>query len=474
MTTYNLKRKFSDMPIKWMLTLWASFLIFVLFIAYNVVQYVFVENWMINQEKKQVEQKMSDVLNGILEREAGFTQDELPKIRSYLDKQNQNNQMIRIIDQHGNKVIAVSQGIPEEWVNPIQRTKTEITITEESGHALLVMRSPITIHAFNGTIEIIKNIDAFKKMADALLRVFILSGIGIVILSGLAGGLLARQLLRPLQSMADTMRDVESKGLQERMIVPDKEDEITALMRIFNKMMDQVELSFHRQSQFVEDASHELRTPIAIMDGHMSLLLQWGKDDPKILEESLNISYYELTRLKSLVQDLLTLTGMEKASDEPIEATLQADLRILQIISQLEQLHPQFTFETAFSGFKNREVLIAEGHLEQLMLILLDNAMKYSTAGSPISVTGSIHGDYAVFVVKDCGIGIPESDLPHIMDRFYRVEKTRNRKLGGTGLGLAIAKRLVDRYNGSITFQSKEGMGTTVTISFTSRLHTNN
>lgn len=473
MKIYTLKRRLSNIPIKWMLTLWAAFLIFVLFIVYNAVQYIFVENWMVGQEKKQVEQKMNDILNGILEREARFTQDELPKIRNYLDKVNQNDQMIRIIDQHGDKVIVVSEGIPEEWITPVQKTKTEIIISDEHGHFLLVMRSPITIHSFNGTIEIVKNMDQFQKMTEALFRVFVFSGIGAVVLSGLGGGLLARQLLKPLQSMANTMKNVEQKGLQERVKVPDKEDEITTLMKIFNDMMDQVELSFSRQSQFVEDASHELRTPIAIMDGHMSLLLRWGKDDPEALEESLNITYYELTRLKSLVQDLLTLTRMEKAGDGPHEVTLRADRTILHIIGQWEQLHPQFTFETVFSGFKNHEILISERHLEQLMMILLDNAVKYSPDGSPIRVTGSIHSDEAVFEVRDCGIGIPEKDLPYVMDRFYRVDKTRNREQGGTGLGLAIAKRLVDRYNGRMTIQSKEGEGTSVIISFTSVFHIN-
>lgn len=430
MKSYTFKNKFSRIPIKWMLTLWSACLIFVLFIAYNSVQYIFVEKWMIGQEKKQVEQQMNDILNEILEREARFTQAELPKIRSYLNKRNQNNQLIRIIDQQGNKVIAVSEGIPEEWIAPVQKTKTEIVIVEEAGHSLLVLRSPITIHTFNGTIEIIKNMNRFQKMTEALFRVFVLSGIGAVVLSGLGGGLLAWQLLKPLQSMAKTMKNVKRKGLQERMIVHDKEDEITTLMRIFNDMMDQVEISYARQSQFVEDASHELRTPIAIMDGHMSLLLRWGKDDPKVLEESLNISYYELTRLKSLVQDLLTLTRMEQDRNAPDEVTSRADRTMLHIIGQCEQLHPQFTFETAFSGFNNQEVLISERHLEQLMLILLDNAVKYSAAGSSIHVTGSVHKDEAVFVVTDCGIGIPEKDLPYVMDRFYRVEKMRSRKLG--------------------------------------------
>lgn len=472
MITQTLKRTLLRMPIKWTLTLWSAFLILVLFIAYNTVQYLFVEQWMIGREKAQVRQKMNDILNGLLEREAGFTEDELPRIRSYLDKMNQNDQLIRIIDPEGNKVIAVSDGIPEEWIAPKVTGKTDIAAAPHSGHFLLVMRSPITIHSFQGTVEIVKNMDQFHELTKAILRVFILSGLGAVVLSGLGGGWLARQLLKPLQSMAQTMRNVERKGLKERMTIPDKEDEITALMNIFNGMMDQVERSFSRQSQFVEDASHELRTPIAIMDGHMSLLLRWGKHDPEILEESLNISYHELTRLKALVQDLLTLTRAEKDGHSADEVTRRADRTVLGIVGQWEQLHPERTFETAFAGFADREVAVSERHLEQLMTILLDNAVKYSEAGSPVRVTGSVHGDKALFEVADYGVGIPEKDLPHVTERFYRVDKARSRKLGGTGLGLAIAKQLVERCNGSMTIQSKESAGTTVTIALACRLHT--
>jgi len=467
----TLKRTLSRMPFKWMLTLWSAFLIFVLFVAYNTVQYVYVEKWMMAQEKKQARQKMNEVLNGLLEREAGFSEDELLRNRSYLDKKNQSDQLIRIIDEHGDRVIAVSDGIPEEWIAPEVKSETEIVVTDHEGHSLLVIRSPITIHSFHGTVEIVRNIDQFQRLTEAILRVFLFSGLGAVVLSGLGGGLLARQLLKPLQLMAQTMRNVERKGVQERIAVPDKEDEMTTLMKIFNEMMDQVEHSFSQQSQFVEDASHELRTPIAIMDGHLSLLLSWGKHDPATLEESLNISYHELTRIKALVQDLLTLTRTEKDGLAADEVTVRADRTILNIVGQWEQLHPQYTFETKLTGFADREVVVAERHLEQMMMILLDNAVKYSEVGSPVRVMGSVRNEAAVFEIADSGTGIPEKDLPYVTDRFYRVDKARSRKQGGTGLGLAIAKRLIERYNGQMTIQSKESAGTTVTISFPCRAH---
>lgn len=469
MKLHTLKQVLLRLPIRWTLTLWSAFLILVLFIAYNTVQYIFVEQWMLGQEKAQAQHKMNDILNGLLEREAGFTEEELPRIRSYLDKKNQNDQLIRVIDQHGNKVITVSDSIAEYAIPAIPSSKTEVVVASHGGHSLLVMRSPIVIHSFTGTVEIVKNIDQFEKLTEAILRVFLLCGLGAVVLSGLGGAILARQVLKPIQAMARTMRDVERKGLQERMVIPDKEDEMVALMKMFNGMMDQVERSFSQQSQFVEDASHELRTPIAIMDGHLSLLLRWGKEDPQALEESLSISYQELTRIKALVQDLLTLTRAEKASPAEDEVTVRADRTVLHLIGEWEQLYPAYPFETLLTGLQEYEILVPKRHLEQILMILLDNAVKYSATGSSISITGDVRDQRAFFQITDHGIGIPEEDLPHVMERFYRADKARSREQGGTGLGLAIAKRLVEHHHGTIMVQSEVSKGTTVTFSFACR-----
>lgn len=467
------KRQFSSIPMKWKLTFWSAFFILLLFIVYNSVQYLFVERWMIGQEKVHIRQQMDDILNDMLEKEVAFSESELPQIRNDLNKKIQNGQLIRILDQHNNRVIAVAEGIPEQWIQPKQSGNTEIIITDVAGHAFLIMRSPITIHSFHGTVEIVKNIDQFKQLTEAILRVFVLSGLGAVVLSSLGGSLLARQLLKPLQSMALTIKNVERNGLNERMAVPNSNDEIATLMKMFNKMMDQVEQSFHQQSQFVEDASHELRTPIAIIDGHLSLLLRWGKDNPAVMEESLNISYHELTRMKSLVQDLLVLTSVEKGEHFTEEKVCHAEHILLRTVGRCEQLHPNYTFETVFKGFAERELQVSERHLEQILMILLDNAVKYSAVGSAVRIAGFVRNNQAFIQVTDYGIGIPEKDLPYVMERFYRVDKTRSRKQGGTGLGLAIAKRLIERYNGQMTIQSKESLGTTVTISFSCHLRPN-
>lgn len=463
--TFTSKRRFlSRIPIKWKLTIWSAVMLFVLFAAYNTVQYLYIEKWMIDQEKTDAEQKMRDILNYLLERESVFEANELTPIRNYLNKINHNHQLIRVIDGNGNRMLAVSDNLPEHWAEAMPVSSSEIVREVYGDHSLLIMRSPIEIHDFTGTVEIVKNLDDFDRLSSAILRVVTTFGLGAVAVCGLGGGLLAWQLLKPLQSMAETIRRIKHKGLHERMKVNNNEDELSTLMKLFNEMMDQVERSFQQQTQFVEDASHELRTPVAIIEGHLTLLQRWGKEDPDILDESLHASIQELLRLKGLVQDLLTLTRVDGNEQQGTEIS-SPDQTIPQIIKNAAVIYPSFCFETEMNGLSEVVIRIPAEHLEQILLIILDNAVKYSAGNPLIRLTGSVDKGHASFQISDRGIGISKKDLPYVMDRFYRVDKARSRQLGGHGLGLAIAKRLVDQYNGTLVIESRELEGTTVTVS---------
>lgn len=455
---------FRRLPIKWKLTLLSTLLLFLLFAAYNAVQYFVIEKWMIRQEKSGIEQNMREILNYFLEQEFSFDEAESSHIRGFLEKINEKNQSIRVLDDKGRPIVAVSN-MPEDSPHSPPPFVPEKIGTFFSKDRLLVMRSPFTIFEFNGTVEIMKSTDYFVKLITAISRIMLVFGLGAIVISGLAGILLARQLLKPLQSMADAIRKIKRQGLHERVQTTDNEDEIATLMKLFNKMMDQVERSFRQQRQFVEDASHELRTPITIIEGHLSLLQRWGKNDPAILEESLDISIQELSRLKGLVQELLALTRAEDG--EPADNVRLANPHELigNVSKRIAVLHPAFQFDTDLAPLTDIEIAVSGQHLEQMLLIVLDNAVKYSTSGRKrISISGTVQSGQACIAITDSGIGIPEKDLPYVLDRFYRVDKARCREQGGHGLGLAIAKQLTEKYGGTISIQSEEHEGTTVSI----------
>ncbi|MDF2713487.1 MAG: two-component sensor histidine kinase, partial [Paenibacillus sp.] len=443
-----------------------SLLLFLLFAAYNAVQYTFIEKWMIQQEKIGTRQNMNEILNYFLENEFSFNEAEMPQVRGFLEKVNHQNQSIRVLDDKGHPIVAVSNQIPDEWVSSFTSSLPEHTGTMYFKDRLLIMRSPFTIFDFNGTVEIIKNNEDFVQLITAFSRVMLVCGFGAIVISGLGGRLLARQLLKPLQSMADAIRKIKQKGLHERVQVNRNQDEINTLMKMFNEMMDQVERSFQQQRQFVEDASHELRTPITIIEGHLSLLQRWGKKDPAILEESLHISIQELSRLKGLVQELLTLTRAEEVIPGEDVQTVKPDQVVKRVMKHIAVVYPSFRLDTELSPLDGTVIKISDQHLEQILLIVLDNAVKYSFENKSIRIRGIVLDGQASIEISDSGIGIPETDLPFVMDRFYRVDKARSGEQGGHGLGLSIAKRLVERYNGTIAIQSIENEGTIVTVSF--------
>jgi signal transduction histidine kinase len=239
-------------------------------------------------------------------------------------------------------------------------------------------------------------------------------------------------------------------------------DELSSLAHLFNDLMNQLEISFYKQKQFVEDASHELRTPVTIMEGHLNLLLRWGKSDPAVLEESLQASLQEVRRLKGLVHELLTLSKMENKPVMDSGHHIEVTPFIQETLQRLGVLHPDFVFETQIAEIEHVLIRMNPLHLEQVLLIVLDNAVKYSHLNKIVSLHATIVRQSVQITIEDHGIGIPEEDVPYVFDRFYRVDKSRNRALAGTGLGLSIARQIVLAYKGEIWISSQEHMGTKV------------
>ncbi|MFE6078404.1 sensor histidine kinase [Paenibacillus sp. NPDC057886] len=451
----------SHWSIRWKLTIWISLLLGTLFIVYNIVQYFVINEWLIDQEQQNMEKSMNEIESYLQEKEVSSAQ--IADNRSFMTKFNQENQMIRILDQEGTVLLEVTNRLPEQWIDP-QTVQERILINawHYEDH-LLIMRSPLITTNFSGTIEMVTNLENTDKLSDMLLLVMFGGGIAAVGLSILGAIVLSRQFVKPITTMNATMIQIQQKGLHERVDVPDQHDELTNLARMFNRLMDELELSFQQQKQFVEDASHELRTPIAIIEGHISLLNRWGKHDPDILNESLDVSAQELKRLKTIVNELLLLSQAESGH---IAVETAVDLRqtVQHALTNVVHLHPDAAFDIDLEHLSDIKVEILPQHLEQILRILIDNAVKYSPLTKEIQVHGMRRDNDVCIQVADKGMGIPGEDLPYVFDRFYRVDKARSREQGGTGLGLAIAERLVKRYNGQIFIDTHVNEGTTVSV----------
>ena len=249
----------------------------------------------------------------------------------------------------------------------------------------------------------------------------------------------------------------------------DSQDELRELTERINKMLDNLEQSFDRQKKFVSDASHELKTPIAVIQGYSNLLLRWGKSDPAVLDESLESIAREADNMKRIVEQLLLLAKIGRYMFTPENVELSAELSsVMDGYSLVCKTHK-------FEFVSNGEIFakLDRNMFTECVRAVIDNAVKYSDENTAVTVTLKSEDGYAVIKIADCGQGISEADLPHIFDRFYRCDKSRNRDAHSSGLGLTIAKSIVEMMGGTIEAESELKKGSVFTLRFPEKEETN-
>lgn len=272
------------------------------------------------------------------------------------------------------------------------------------------------------------------------------------------GNYLTRKAFGVLDELIEKANNISSQNLNLRLNVSDSTDELIEFALTFNRMMDRIEKAYEKQNQFVSDASHELRTPISVIQGYARMLDRWGKDDKEILQESIQAINKESKNMQDLVDKLLFIARNDKDTlvlvkekfnmSELMEEMLR-DTQMLETKHYIEcQIEPGITV----NGDRDR--------IKQALRIFVDNALKYTESNGKITFRLEQEEGYCVVVIKDSGRGIPEKDLPNIFDRFYQVDSARERNKGGHGLGLSIARIIVLRHSGRIKVASKLGEGT--------------
>jgi two-component system, OmpR family, sensor kinase len=273
---------------------------------------------------------------------------------------------------------------------------------------------------------------------------------------------IAGSALRPIDRMTGTAHVIaRSRDLSHRIDVPSHRDELGRLATTFNEMLESIETCYLAQQRFVSDASHELRAPLTAIQGNLELLHR-HKDMPEgEREEALDEALKEANRLSRLVADMLALARADAGSTlkrSPI------DLDPIVLDAFREARHLSRGQALSLSSFEPARVEGEEDRLKQLLLILLDNALKYTPANGQITVSLQRQAVDAVITVHDTGTGIPPDDLPHVFERFYRADPTRSRDPGGTGLGLPIAQWIAQQHGGGIVLESRPDQGTTVAV----------
>ncbi|MBR6402331.1 MAG: HAMP domain-containing histidine kinase [Eubacterium sp.] len=244
-----------------------------------------------------------------------------------------------------------------------------------------------------------------------------------------------------------------------------EDDDLRGIEMAMNNLIVKMHDTYQQQSRFVDDASHELRTPIAVIQGYANMLDRWGKTDEDVLEESISAIKHESDHMNHLVEQLLFLARGDNGRNVMHFENISLNEMMKEIYEEslmIDESHP-YRFSAGQNASGNIIVYADPSMLKQAVRILVDNAAKYTAAGDEISLSYGYDDNGKPYVqVQDSGIGMAESDVQHMFERFFRSDNTRDIK--GTGLGLSIAKWIIDKHQGHFEILSREGLGTRIRI----------
>ena len=269
---------------------------------------------------------------------------------------------------------------------------------------------------------------------------------------------------RSLRSLAGTISSIDASRLDQRIRMDTGQKELDDLAAAINSMLNRIDEAYRLQVRFVSDASHELRTPISVIQGYASLLDRWGKDDPETLQEAISAIRSESDNMKDLVEQLLFLARGDNDTMTLYPETFDGVQLVEEVAQEARMVDPNHTFLTR----ESKPVMMEADRqlIKQALRILVDNSTKYTDPGGEIRITADKEGEKVRLTVQDTGIGIDPEKLPYIFDRFYRVEESRARATGGSGLGLSIMKWIVERHGGTIEVVSRKDFGTRTRLTF--------
>jgi two-component system, OmpR family, sensor histidine kinase ArlS len=336
------------------------------------------------------------------------------------------------------------------------------TLTDTQSPQYLILNKMTTLKNNSYYIQLTRELNKESAYTAALIIfLFLVNGISIIFTAGIISKT-SKKMLLPIKNITETTKVISAQALHTRLDVVDSHDELKDLAETINEMLDRIEQSYEQQNRFVSDASHELRTPIAVIQGYINLLYRWGKEDKEVLNESIEAIKSESENMKDLVEKLLFLARTDKNTQKLECEEFPIDELIDEIVKETRMIDS----EHKILCDKNEGILFLGDRklLKQAMRVFIDNSIKYTPSGGSIKINSFQKNSSLTIQIEDSGIGISKEDLPYIFDRFYRCDKSRTKESGGNGLGLSIAKWIIGRHNGGIEVESAINVGTKIII----------
>lgn len=325
------------------------------------------------------------------------------------------------------------------------------------------------VHVSSWDTNVLVGRSMVKDLAAQHASGVLLALAGLAVLgAGLVGGWWSSsRAIRPIAAMTAAAESISAQRLSQRIDVRETDDELGQLATVLNRTFDRLQAAFEQQTRFTADASHELRTPLSVILAHTDLALSRPRS-PEEYRATLETCRSASRRMKSLIEGLLTLARFDadaaglQFTEFDLESLTNECIELIQPLAAERQVVIEATLcSTRMRGDRER--------LAQVITNLLSNAIRYNRDGGRVRVTVASENGMAVISVADTGIGISPDELPHIFERFYRVEKARSRTEGSSGLGLSISQTIVAAHGGTIVARSEPGIGTTMEVRLPSR-----
>jgi len=476
--------------LRWQLTLWYTGVLALVLVVFAIVSY----EYLARTAQQRTDRSLADTANAFIANLMTEAGDENQSVNAAASETASAfhfpDRQVIVYDQQ-RKVIAASP-VPENirgddhWFSPSELSPSLMQLLESASRSSQAyatldnqeggIRLFAAIARSRGHGIIILMAQSLKEQAEALEQAshaFYIAVPLALLLASVGGYFLARKSLAPVLAMSDQAARIDATNLAERLPVTDSRNELNKLAQIFNDLLARLHRSFEQQRRFMADASHELRTPVAIVCGESEVALASEERSREDYRQSLKIVNDEGQRLTRVVEDLFTLARADAGQYPLVPANLYLDETVGDCLRSVRSLAVQKGLNLCYDSppkempFKGDEALV-----RRMVLNLLDNSIKHTPRGGSIRVDlKRANHDYSI-VVADTGAGIPAAAQPHVFERFFRADKARSRDEetngGGAGLGLSIAAWIAEMHGGQIALAHSDQNGTTFIISLPS------